>query len=105
MVEAVPSLNAELGTRFQLRVGFTAGSAVAGIVGSTKFSFDVWGDMVNLASRVETNGPPGVVVTSATVAAALKGPYTFAPLGAKDLKGVGMTEMFAVERPARGDSK
>ncbi|MDF2969400.1 MAG: adenylate/guanylate cyclase [Nocardioidaceae bacterium] len=96
MVEAMPVLNSELGTHFQLRVGVNAGSAVAGIVGSSKFSYDVWGDMVNLASRLESTGTPGVVVTSAAVVSALQGRYTFQPLGAKDLKGEGMTELFAV---------
>jgi class 3 adenylate cyclase len=96
MVAAMPLLNAELGTSFQLRAGLNTGSAVAGIVGSTKFSYDVWGDMVNLASRLESNGAPGVVVTSAAVASALRGRYTFEPLGATDLKGEGMTDVYAV---------
>lgn len=100
MVAAMPALNAELGTRFELRVGFNTGSAVAGIVGSSKFSYDVWGDMVNLASRLESNGVPGVVVTSAAVADALKDRYTLEPLGAKDLKGQGMTDVYAVLSPA-----
>ncbi len=46
--------------------------------------------------RLESNGTPGVVVTSAAVVSALQGRYTFQPLGAKDLKGEGMTELFAV---------
>ncbi|MFZ5871854.1 MAG: adenylate/guanylate cyclase domain-containing protein [Actinomycetota bacterium] len=101
MVDAVPALNAELGTRFQLRVGVNAGSAVAGIVGASKFSYDVWGDMVNLASRLESSAAPGSVVTSAAVAALLQGRYTFESLGDKDLKGAGTTEVFAVVGPAR----
>lgn len=105
MMEVMPALNTELGTRFQLRVGFNTGSAVAGVVGLSKFSYDIWGDMVNLASRLESNGDPGVVVTSAAVATALEGRYTFEPLGAKDLKGEGMTAIFAVVGPARGESK
>jgi adenylate cyclase len=104
MVAAMPVLNAELGTRFQLRASVNTGSAVAGIVGSSKFSYDVWGDMVNLASRLESNGVPGVVVTSAAVANALQRRYTFEPLGAKNLKGEGMTDLFAVVSPLQGPS-
>ena len=104
MVSAMPALNAELGTRFQLRVGVNTGSAVAGIVGSSKFSYDVWGDMVNLASRLESNGSPGVVVTSTAVAEALQQSYIFEPLGAKHLKGEGMTDLFAVVSRAPGFS-
>jgi adenylate cyclase len=96
MVTAMPALNAELGTRFEVRVGLAAGSAVAGIVGSAKFSYDVWGDMVNLASRLESSGIPGVVVTNAAVATELRGRYGFESLGVRDLKGQGMTEMFAL---------
>ncbi len=102
MVDAMPGLDVQLGTDFQLRVGVNAGSAVAGIVGSSKFSYDVWGDMVNLASRLESNGTPGVVVTSADVATALEGRYTFESLGRKDLKGQGMTEVFALLGPTHG---
>ena len=100
MLEAMPALNAELGTRFQLRVGINTGSAIAGIVGSTKFSYDLWGDMVNLASRLESNGVPGVVVTSAAVANALHRRYTFEPLGTRNLKGEGDTDLFALVSPA-----
>lgn len=100
MMAAMPALNAELGTRFQLRVGLNAGNAVAGIVGSSKFSYDVWGDTVNLASRLESNGTPGVVVTTAAVANALQGRYTFEPLGTKNLKGEGVTDLFALVSPA-----
>lgn len=104
MVAAMPALNAELGTRFQLRAGVNTGSAVAGIVGSSKFSYDVWGDMVNLAARLESNGVPGVVVTSAAVANALQQRYTFESLGTKNLKGEGTTDVFAIVSRPQGRS-
>jgi class 3 adenylate cyclase len=102
MIASMPELSAELGTDFQLRVGVNAGSAVAGIVGSSKFSYDVWGETVNVASRLESAAPPGRVATSAAVAAALQGRYLFESLGAKDLKGEGMTEVVTILGPARG---
>ena len=51
MREAMPTINEELGSAFQLRIGLDTGRLVAGVVGSSRFSFDLWGDTVNLASR------------------------------------------------------
>jgi adenylate cyclase len=93
MLDAMAALNAELGTDFALRVGVNTGSAVAGVVGTSKFSYDVWGETVNLASRLESNGAPGVVAVSAGVAQALDGHYRVEALGVKDLKGQGPTEI------------
>lgn len=99
MIDAMPALNDELGTDFRLRVGVNTGSVVAGVVGASKFSYDVWGDTVNLASRLESNGTPDLVVTSAAVAAALGGSHTAEPLGVRDLKGQGPTELYRLARP------
>ncbi len=71
---------------------------MAGVVGASKFSYDVWGDTVNLASRLESNGTPGLVVTSAAVAAALGGRFEVEPLGRRDLKGQGPTEVYRLAR-------
>ena len=94
MIDAMPALNAQLGTDFQLRVGVNTGSAVAGVVGTSKFSYDVWGETVNLASRLESNGAPGIVAISASVADALDGHHRVEDLGVKDLKGQGPTEIY-----------
>ena len=98
LVSAMPELNARLGTDFSLRVGVNTGPAVAGVVGTSKFAYDVWGETVNLASRLESNGQPGVVVTSAAVAAAVGGCYHLEPLGVKDLKGQGPTPTYRLGR-------
>ena len=79
-------------------MGRGAGPAVAGAVGTSKFAYDVWGETVNLASRLESNGQPGVVVTSATVAAAVGGRYHLEPLGVKDPKGQGPTPTYRLGR-------
>lgn len=100
MVHAMPALNTELGTGFQLRVGVNTGSAVAGVVGTSKFRYDVWGDTVNLASRLESNGTPGAVAVSEGVARALDGQYTIEAVGTKDLKGQGPTAVHRLlDRP------
>jgi class 3 adenylate cyclase len=98
MLDAMHGLNEELGTNFALRVGVNTGSAVAGVVGTSKFSYDVWGDTVNLASRLESNGRPGLVVTSSAIAATLHGQYDIEPLGMKDLKGQGPTKIYRLAR-------
>lgn len=96
MVAAMTPLNAVLGTHFQLRVGVNSGSVVAGVVGASKFSYDVWGETVNLASRLESNGVPGTVVTTSAVAAEVRDRFVLRPLGVRVLKGQGPVEMVAV---------
>jgi class 3 adenylate cyclase len=73
-----------------LRVGLNSGPAIAGVMGTHKFAYDVWGDSVNLASRLESNAPLNGIAISASVLAALHGHFQFKPLGELDLKGKGM---------------
>ncbi|MES1943349.1 adenylate/guanylate cyclase with integral membrane sensor [Salinisphaera sp. PC39] len=67
MLETIAELNEELDHRLALRVGIHTGEAVAGVIGSHKFSYDVWGDTVNTASRMQSQGQPNrIQVTEAT---------------------------------------
>ncbi len=67
MLEAIEELNASLEQPLALRVGIHTGEVVAGVIGSRKFSYDVWGDTVNTASRMQSQGLPGrIQVTEAT---------------------------------------
>ena len=75
---------------------------MTGVVGSTKYCHDVWGDTVNLASRMESNGTPGLVVASSAVAAALREGYVATPLGIRDLKGQGETPFYRLDRAGLG---
>jgi adenylate cyclase len=101
MVDAMQGLNTALGTEFALRVGVHTGSAVSGVVGTSKFSFDVWGETVNLASRLESYGEPGVVTASAAVAESITGTYDVELRGIADLKGQGPTEVFRIRGQAQ----
>lgn len=84
---------------FQMRVGIHTGPVVAGIVGVKKFQYDVWGDTVNIAARMESHGSPGQVnISSATWFLLQDNPdFEFFPRGAIEVKGKGMTEMYFVQ--------
>jgi class 3 adenylate cyclase len=74
-----------------VRVGIARGPAVAGVIGRRKFAYDLWGDTVNLASRLESNGNAGQILASEGVVSQLEGAYEFGPPMVVDLKGKGAT--------------
>ena len=82
----------------QLRIGLHSGELFAGVIGTHKFVYDVWGDTVNTAKRMETFGAPGRVHVSAATRHMLGNAYRFEPLGAMKLKGKGPIETFFLER-------
>ena len=65
---------------------------VAGVIGTSKFVYDLWGDAVNVASRLETTAPPGRIQVSEPVAEALGDAFEVEPRGEVELKGKGPTE-------------
>ena len=80
--------------RWQVRIGMALGPIIAGVVGVSKFAYDVWGDTVNLASRLETTSEPGRIHVAAVLAKRLQSTYVVEPRGSIDLKGKGPTETF-----------
>lgn len=76
---------------WQIRVGIEVGPVVAGVIGTAKFAYDVWGDAVNTASRLETSAPSGEIHVSERVARRLKRAFELTPVGSVDLKGKGPT--------------
>jgi len=81
--------NAETGQQFQMRVGINTGSVVAGVIGLKKFIYDLWGDAVNTASRMESHGIPNRIQVSSTTYECLKDYYKFEPRGMIQVKGKG----------------
>ncbi len=79
------------GDPIRARVGLASGPAVAGVIGQRKFAYDLWGDTVNLASRLEANGEPGRILVSRTTASHLESHYRLGPERLIDLKGKGPT--------------
>lgn len=73
----------------QVRIGIHTGPAVAGVIGKKKFSYDLWGDTVNTASRLESHGEPGRIHVSEAIYEKLKHAYVFEERGTIQLKGKG----------------
>ena len=93
VVEAAGELRWPSGDPVAMRVGLATGPAVAGVIGQRKFAYDLWGDTVNLASRLETYGQPGRILVAEEVASALDGRYELGPAEVVDLKGRGPTRV------------
>src|SRR6266550_2732574 len=88
MHENVRELNGEFGD-LSLRIGLQVGSVIAGVIGIRKFIYYVWGDTVNTASRLESQGAPGRTHVSETVFERLQGRFAFESRGTIELKGRG----------------
>ena len=89
--EALTDARWPSGAPIRARVGIASGPAVAGVIGQRKFAYDLWGDTVNLASRLESSGEPGRILVADTTAIRLANLYDFGPQQVIDLKGKGPT--------------
>jgi adenylate cyclase len=96
MSEAATSYGEANSVPLALRIGVHSGPVVAGVIGQSKFAYDVWGDTVNVASRLETAGVPGEVQVSETTVALLGDGFEIVPRGAIELKGKGAVPAFLV---------
>ena len=101
LVATVDRLNADAPVQARLRIGMHCGPAVAGVIGHRKFVYDVWGDTVNIASRMESLGAPGRVHVSAAVRDRLEGRYRFEARGSMDVKGKGEMATWFLLAPER----
>ncbi len=77
-----------------LRVGIQVGSVIAGVIGIRKFTYDIWGDAVNTASRLESHGAPGRIHVSDSVYERLRERFSFEPRGNVELKGRGSMQTY-----------
>ena len=89
MVEATRECGKETGLNLQMRIGLNSGPVVAGVIGTSKFIYDLWGDTVNLASRMESTGVPGQIQVTQSVYSRLKDSFAFESRGVVQVKGKG----------------
>jgi class 3 adenylate cyclase len=111
--DAIAALALEMGTeleleaaatdlQLQVRIGIDSGPVVAGVIGRAKFSYDLWGDTVNTASRMESHADPGTIQVSERAYERLSDRFELRPRGRTEVKGKGaMTTYLLVGR--RGD--
>jgi adenylate cyclase len=82
-------LTSETGHALQVRIGIDTGPVVAGVIGRAKFIYDLWGDTVNTASRMESHAPPGTIQVTERTFERLRALYEFLPRDTIDVKGKG----------------
>ena len=81
---------------FQMRIGINTGPVVAGVIGTKKFAYDLWGDTVNMAKRMETHAPVGGIRVTATTYRRLRNQYDFKPGEFIEVKGRGEVQTYVL---------
>ena len=89
MQDVIDHIERKDGKMFQLRIGINTGTVVAGVIGLKRYSYDLWGDAVNIASRMESHGEIGRIHLSESTYQRIKGYYQVEPRGCIDVKGRG----------------
>ena len=101
MAEITGEYGKEKGLSLQMRIGLNSGPVVAGVIGTSKFIYDLWGDTVNIASRMESTGVPGQIQVTRSVYEGLKGSFAFASRGTIQVKGKGGIETWLLQGEER----
>lgn len=86
---SVAEMSPDFPDGLQVRIGLHAGPAVAGVIGNQKLFYDVWGETVNTASRMESHGEPGRIQVTGAAKEELEADYDFEPRGVVEIKGLG----------------
>lgn len=94
MIETVHHHRQKLDGKLNIRIGLHSGDVVAGVIGKIKFAYDLWGDTVNIASRMESHGETGKIHVSEATYAILKDNYEFEYRGKTDIKGKGLMDTY-----------
>jgi class 3 adenylate cyclase len=89
MIEAMERFNRESPYKLNVRIGIDTGAAMAGVIGKKKFLYDLWGDVVNTASRMESHGIGGRIQATDAIHRRLEGPFVFEERGVILVKGKG----------------
>ncbi|NJK99302.1 MAG: adenylate/guanylate cyclase domain-containing protein [Spirulinaceae cyanobacterium RM2_2_10] len=94
MRKAIADLSDHLGRPLSLRIGINTGSVVAGVIGTKKFIYDLWGDAVNVASRMESQGIAGSIQVTAATYEKLRDQYWLEERGTIEVKGKGAMQTY-----------
>ncbi len=89
MLDEIARFNTQTGELLSMRIGIHTGPVVAGVIGTNKFIYDLWGDTVNIASRMESQGIPGSIQVTADTYNLLRDKYLFKERGVIPIKGKG----------------
>jgi class 3 adenylate cyclase len=96
MRDALEELNRKRGYGLEVRIGINSGPVVAGVIGKKKFIYDLWGDTVNTASRMESHGVKGSIHVTEATAALLRGRFELEARGTIEVKGKGEMPTYLV---------
>ncbi len=88
--------------KLELRIGMHTGPVIAGVVGDTRYIYDVWGETVNMASRMESHGMPGRIQVTQETRGRLKNDFKFESRGPMEIKGVGRMPVYLCHSDRRG---
>ncbi len=103
MLDTIEQIANDTSVPIALRIGIHTGPAIAGVIGRKKFSYDVWGNTVNIASRMETHGQAGKIHVSQAVARRLDGRFHLEDRGEIEVKGSGRMRTFFLGPPVTAE--
>ncbi|MDF3818574.1 adenylate/guanylate cyclase domain-containing protein [Leptospira sp. 96542] len=104
MLAASKRITAELGLPTGIRIGICSGPVSAGVLGNMKFIYDIWGDTVNMASRMETSAPHNAIQVAESTYNLLKGDFPMQRRGRMKVKGRGEADVYLIGEPEPGQS-